>query len=88
MLKITPESVVENSDIKYNVYPNPAKDIIHIDGENLNCAVLYNSNGQIISIVEIIDNALNVNELENGVYYLSIINKNGESAIHKIIVSR
>lgn len=88
MLKITPESVVENSDIKYNLYPNPVKDIIHIDGEDLNCAVLYNSNGQIISIVEIIDNALNVNELENGVYYLSIINKNGESAIHKIIVSR
>lgn len=88
MLKITQESVDENSDVKYNLYPNPVKDIIHIDGEDLNCAVLYNSNGQIISIVEIIDNALNVNELENGVYYLSIINKNGESAIHKIIVSR
>lgn len=82
------ESIDENLTNKYNVYPNPANGIIYIDGEGLNCAVIYNSNGQMINVVRINDKTVTVNDLENGVYYLSIINDRGESAIEKIVIAR
>lgn len=87
-LKISDIGVDEHVTDKYNLYPNPAKDIIHIDGDDLNCAVLYNSKGQMISIIGIVNNVINVKELDNGIYYLNIINTKGENSMSKIIVSR
>ena len=88
VLKVCGEGVEENITNKYTIYPNPAKDIIHIDGDDLNCAVLYNSKGQMISIIGIVNNVINVKELDNGIYYLNIINTKGENSMSKIIVSR
>lgn len=72
----------------YSLYPNPASDIIHIDGDDLNYAAVYNSNGQMVSIIQIHNNAIKINDLKDGVYYLNIFNKKGESAIQKVVVTR
>lgn len=85
---VTDENVAENLSTKYAIYPNPANDVIHIEGDDMNCAVIYNSNGQLVNIVKINDKSINVNDFENGVYYLNIINDRGESAIQKIVVAK
>ena len=75
----------EVAELRYNLFPNPANDIIHIDGEDLNRAVIYNSSGEMVNVVQIINNSLDIRSLASGRYYLSIINNKGESAIQKIM---
>lgn len=88
MMTVTPESIDENTDIKYNIYPNPASDVINIDGYDLNCVVIYNSIGQIVDIVKIDNNSLNTSKLSPGVYYLNIINNKGARSIKQVVIAR
>ena len=80
--------VEENAANKYELYPNPASDIIHIEGDDLNCAVIYDSAGKIVNVVQITNNSLNTSSLTQGVYYVNIINNKGESSIQKIVIEK
>ncbi len=67
------------------IYPNPAKDIIHIltDKVQIKGLVLTDVNGKIIK--ETVENKINLTSLENGLYLLKIINTDGLSITKKII---
>ena len=66
-------SVNEISENNFVIYPNPAKDFLKINGENLGNVSVYNAMGQIVAEY-FAENELNINvaNLVNGVYFVKI----------------
>ena len=81
-------SVGEMSASAYKVYPNPAKDILTIKGENMSQVMIYNSLGQMVKSMETNDDIVEVNveNFQNGIYFINIINNNGRMSSRKVIV--
>ena len=71
---------------KFTVYPNPAKDIIHIQNAGKATVTLTNQSGKTILTKTINGNGeINVSHLPAGLYYL----KNGETGeVQKIILKK
>ena len=82
--------VNENVKQSYNIYPNPVKNTLNIKGENMSQIMIYNSLGQVVKSVSCdSDNmTIDVNSLEDGMYFINIINNNGEVRTSKISVMR
>ena len=73
----------------YKVYPNPVKDILTIKGDSMSQIMIYNSLGQLVKSIEgNNDNTVEVNVkgLQNGMYFVNIINDNGKLTAKKVIV--
>lgn len=69
------------NNLQLNVYPNPAKDFIYIDG-NLNDAIVevYNTSGKIVkkyTSLKGVENKINISGLSKGVYLMKIKDENG-----------
>lgn len=87
-------STTEIDDINYKeyyrIYPNPAKDILTIEGENIQSIEITNELGQIILRKEYIDanNQIDINicNLSSGIYFVRIL-ANEKSAIEKLIIN-
>ena len=81
------EDVVETS---YNVYPNPVKDVLTVTGENMRQVEIYNSLGQLVKSISCNDDEvkINVNDMQNGMYFVNVINNNGEMTTSKVSVLR
>ena len=79
------EDVVETS---YNVFPNPVKDILTVSGENMKQVMLYNALGQLVKSINCNDNTvqINVNDLQNGMYFVNVINNKGVMTTSKVSV--
>src|SRR5699024_6331861 len=70
------------------VYPNPAREKINISGLNGNeKLVLYNLNGQKVHSWKAEGETLplEIGFLEDGLYFLDVIFKNGDKFHHKVI---
>ena len=81
-------AVGEMSVPAYNVYPNPVKDVLTIKGNDMSQIIIYNSLGQLVKSIEGNDNIVEVNvkDLQNGMYFVNIINNNGKLTSKKVIV--
>lgn len=82
-------AVGEISTSAYKVYPNPVKDILTIKGDSMSQIMIYNSLGQLVKSIEgNNDNTVEVNVkgLQNGMYFVNIINDNGKLTAKKVIV--
>ncbi|MBE6338839.1 MAG: Omp28-related outer membrane protein [Lentimicrobiaceae bacterium] len=81
------EDVVETS---YNVYPNPVKDVLTVTGENMRQVEIYNSLGQLVKSISCNDDEvkINVNDMQNGMYFVNVIDNNGEMTTSKVSVLR
>jgi hypothetical protein len=79
------EDVTETS---YNVFPNPVKDVLTVTGEDMKQVTVYNALGQMVKSVNCNDNTvqINVNDLQNGMYFVNVINHNGEMTTSKVSV--
>ncbi len=80
---------VENvNETSYNVYPNPVKDVLTITGENMKQVTVYNALGQMVKSVNCNDNTVqvNVNDLQNGMYFINVIDNNGVVTTSKVSV--
>lgn len=77
--------VEDNETVDLLVYPNPANDIIKVEvNEQVQGIRLFNVNGiEVMSRSKLNSGVLNVSELENGVYLLQVVTKNG--LVHKKI---
>ena len=79
-----------NLDKTY-IYPNPAKDALHIQSDSdLLRICLYNSNGQKMLELSDINNAsfyLQVKEFPRGLYFLQLENKS-QTTMHKVIIQQ
>lgn len=69
------------------VYPNPATEILNVEGNNIKDIVLYNSLGQTVK-VGAINGQINVSNLSNGVYYLVVVSNDGKRAVEKIVIAK
>ncbi len=76
----------EELDTEVKVYPNPTKDLIFLDYSNdIETLTLYNINGQLVkTITNFESEPLDLSDLKNGVYFLSIKTEN--SVVTKKII--
>lgn len=76
-----------NADL-YNVFPNPVKDVLSVNGENMKEVRIFNSLGQLVKSVDCDGEVVSINvaDLQNGMYLVNIINNNGEMASKKVSV--
>lgn len=76
---------LENS---LKVYPNPANEMLNVEG-NMTALEVYNTLGQRLITKQVEGNGAQVNlsGLDNGVYFLRVSN-NGETAVRKFTVNR
>lgn len=70
----------------FKVYPNPAKDIINVEGDVANI-VMYNSVGQAVR-TNLNDGQIDVSSLENGIYYLVIKGSDRTQRVEKVIIAK
>lgn len=83
------ETVQENIATEtYNIFPNPVKDVLTVKGENMSQVVIYNSIGQLVETINTNDNEVkvNVSAYQNGMYFINIIDNNGEMTTTKVSV--
>lgn len=74
------EVVVES----VSLYPNPAKENVFIKGIEPAEVQVYNALGQLVKTVQG-TNEINISNLKQGVYFVSIITENKERFIRKIV---
>ena len=80
-------NVKEDVEEKLTVYPNPAKDIVRIDGVEPAEVKVYNALGQLVKTVHG-TNEISVDGLSKGVYLLHIQDKRGMPYSERIMVTR
>jgi hypothetical protein len=78
------------SNFSFSIYPNPARDLISIEGSNGVNIISYeiaDLNGRIVKSKETINSTaaqINISDLQSGVYVMTI-NSDNESVVKKII---
>lgn len=83
-------SVEDVTETTYNIFPNPVKDVLTITGENMSQITVFNALGQLVKSVNCNDYAvqINVNDLQNGMYFVNVIDNQGNVATSKVSVLR
>ena len=83
---LIPDAVIENGK-QAKIYPNPAKNLLHIEGKDILQVELFNIVGQkVLSINESFE-AIQLDQLPIGIYFVRLQSKQGEQT-HKLIVER
>lgn len=79
----TPNASIAN----FTVYPNPALDIIHIQGvtSQIKNTLIYSVTGQLILPAPLNSETINISNLPSGIYFLEIITSEGDKQIQKFI---
>ncbi len=77
--------IVEVSAWQFNLYPNPGKKIVKIESNSIISEIkIYNQLRQLqFSIFN--QNEINISQLQNGVYYIKIVDDAGNVSVKKII---
>jgi hypothetical protein len=70
------------------VYPNPAHSTIHIEGEQMETIVIYNSMGQIVKIIKANDDIvqINISSLAVGNYIFRVSYLDGSTENIKVVI--
>lgn len=79
--------IVENVVLDIKLYPNPVRDILNIETNNIEITSIniFNVLGsKILTLNEVENNNINISNLKKGVYFIQI-NANGNSITKKII---
>jgi len=76
-------SVDENNVASFEVYPNPMNNTLYINGD-VKDVTIFNAVGQQVLFVENA-NEINVEYLSEGLYFVRISDKNGNSMVKKIV---
>lgn len=66
--------VVQNS---FSFYPNPAKGILNIEGQNIRSISIYNTLGQEETKFSYSENQIDISNLRKGIYILNILSNEG-----------
>lgn len=76
-------SVDENNVASFEVYPNPMNNTLYINGD-VQDVTIFNAVGQQVLFVES-SNEINVEDLNDGMYFVRISDKRGNSVVKKIV---
>lgn len=83
------EAVEEIETVEsYNIFPNPVKDVLTVKGENMKQVVISNALGQVVETINTNDNEVrvDVSAFNNGMYFINVIDNNGEMTTSKVSV--
>ena len=79
-----PDAIQENGkDIK--VYPNPAKDVLCVEGKDILQVELFNIVGQKVLSIDANFNAIKLDQLPSGLYFVRLQSKQGEQTLKLLI---
>ncbi len=83
-IELIPDAVPEYSK-GAKVYPNPAKNILHVEGAGLTEVEVFNIMGQ--SVLNVNENfeTINIGHLKNGIYFIRIKTTEGEKTVKLVI---
>lgn len=80
-------SDLDNLLASLKIYPNPSTDIIYIESDELiHDYIIYDLTGKKIKNDRIINNQIQIDEIESGMYFINLSNDNN-SIIQKIVIS-
>ena len=82
-----PVSGLEENALQINVYPNPAKDRVIVEGVEAAEVQVYNALGQLVKTVQNA-NEINVSDLMEGMYLLRIADADGKCYTNRVAVRR
>jgi hypothetical protein len=70
---------IEELNNSFVIYPNPVKDAVKIQGNNINSISVYNSVGVLVERIEVSNNEteINMNGYNTGIYFVQINSENG-----------
>lgn len=76
--------IEENSFALVELYPNPMNDILYIESDDVVSVTVFNAVGQQVLFVEN-RNEIDVAELNNGLYFVRLVDNKGNTLTKKII---
>lgn len=76
---------IEENTVAVEVYPNPAKDFVRIEGMEAAEVQVYNALGQLVRTVQG-SNEINVSDFAEGIYLLHITDAAGRSHAARVVV--
>jgi hypothetical protein len=71
--------IAMNNEINMEIYPNPAKDIIFIKGNNRQKKLtvsIFNSSGKKVMEIKNAENSVDISELKKGIYFITVCDSN------------
>ena len=76
---ISTVDVTEVEENELNIFPNPVKDVVMIQGNNINSVNVYNSVGVLVEKIEAGSNEveINMNDYNTGIYFVQVNTENG-----------
>ena len=78
------ESVTSDKNVA--VYPNPANDIIHLQGEDIQYVEIYNTIGMKVIAKDVNDSeTINIADFASGIYFVRIVDRKGNVSTTKIV---
>lgn len=88
--QITFASTLENNPNSFSIYPNPAADLIYLNGENLKLVNIHNSAGQLIYSETLAEGqslyTIPVSDLNAGLYILQVTTTENEIITKKLTI--
>lgn len=79
-------STKEVGKAKWMIAPNPAKDVLKIEGENISKISIVDVSGRKVLESDMVkENTLNIKKLKKGIYYITIEGRNGVLTTSKLI---
>ena len=77
---------LEELNNNFVIYPNPVKDVVMIQGNDINGVSVYNSIGVLVERIEIEGNEveINMNDYNTGIYFVQVNTENG-TATRKVV---
>lgn len=88
---ITVNAGINNADaFKLNVYPNPASNLITVEGDGLASIIIYNMLGQKVDSRSAVSgkNDIHVADLPEGIYTLQVVNTNNQKSVRTFVIHR
>lgn len=81
----------QNDNTGFSVYPNPAKDFIYVTSDRGYQAILYTTDGRLVSNTQHEiggTQAIDLSTLTAGIYFLRLIDDSGHQATQKIVIGK
>ena len=75
---------IDEISAETKVYPNPMSNVLHIESNNVQDVIIFNAVGQQVLFVEN-TNEINVENLNEGLYFVKICDMKGNSIVKKIV---
>ena len=87
VLKSSQQNISESAVQQFTITPNPSKDHIIINGNNIKTLKLIDINGRVVKIINPVSNctSININGISNGLYFIQAKYTNGSIQTEKLI---